>query len=538
MIDLRKLRIAAIIVSLILCHSCSDGHKEVEERERNPDVPITALNVWSDHSDAIPINLDPGVQYQTMDNFGASDAWSVQHVGTWPETKKNQMADWLFSRDTLENGQPEGIGLTAWRFNIGAGSAEQGEQSMIENPWRRAQCFLNPDGTYNWEKQAGQRWFLKAASDRGVDRFIGFTNSPPVYFTKNGLAHGDVSSPVNLREENLPLFAEFLMEVTRGIKESTGVELSYLSPFNEPQWDWTDNNQEGCHMGNVLAGKLVLALNTELEGASDLNTRIIVSEAGEWDYLYGKGDDTGKQIDFFFGTTNNPLQEASRLAHIITGHSYYTTHPPSTLLTKREAVWNKVSAYPDLQVWCTEYCPLGDADLNQLGWSNWRKDLGMQLALHVGRILHHDLVSAHVSAWQWWLAVSDSNYPDGLRYVNGSNSDGSYNDSKLMWTIGNYSRFIEPGSIRIDSDCAEEELMVSAFTNGESHQLTVVILNSSDKNHIAVIDVEGLELKSMRPYITSDFAEHDLFPLMAIDAGDAFEIPAKCALTFTAQMNP
>jgi hypothetical protein len=534
---LRKIYTPAILSCFMLCLSCSDASKEVEERERNPGEAITALNVWSDHNDAIPINLDPTVQYQVMDNFGASDAWSVQHVGTWPEAKRSQMADWLFSTDTLENGQPVGIGLNAWRFNIGAGSAEQGDQSMIDNPWRRAQCFLNADGSYNWEKQEGQRWFLEAAAERGVDRFIGFTNSPPVHYTKNGLAHGDESSPVNIAEENFTVFSEFLLEVTRGIKESTGVEFTHLSPFNEPQWDWTDNNQEGCHLGNVLAGKLVLALNQELEGASDLNTNIIISEAGEWDYLYGKGDETGNQVDFFFGSGNS-LQEASRLEHIITGHSYYTTHPPSTLISTREAVWNKVSDYPGLQVWCTEYCPLGNADLKQLGWSNWRKDLGMQVALHVGRILHHDLTYARVSAWQWWLAISDSNYPDGLIYVNGSNSDGNFSDSKLMWTIGNYSRFIEPGSIRIDADCSADGLMVSAFTNPETQQLTVVVLNNSDQSHIAAIDVVGIELKSLRPYITSDFVEHDLFPLMEIDAGDAFEIPAKCALTFTALMNP
>ena len=34
---------------------------------------------------------------QTMEHFGASDAWSMHILGLWPQEKQNQIADWLFS---------------------------------------------------------------------------------------------------------------------------------------------------------------------------------------------------------------------------------------------------------------------------------------------------------------------------------------------------------------------------------------------------------------------------------------------------------
>lgn len=34
---------------------------------------------------------------QTMAYFSASDAWSMQFIGLWPQEKQNQIADWLFS---------------------------------------------------------------------------------------------------------------------------------------------------------------------------------------------------------------------------------------------------------------------------------------------------------------------------------------------------------------------------------------------------------------------------------------------------------
>ena len=105
---------------------------------------------------------------QTIQHFGASDAWSMQFIGLWDKEEEQQkIADWLFSVENDANGQPKGIGLSVWRFNLGAGSAEQGEASQIK-PGTRTECFLTKDGTYDWSKQPGQRKFLRLAKERGV----------------------------------------------------------------------------------------------------------------------------------------------------------------------------------------------------------------------------------------------------------------------------------------------------------------------------------------------------------------------------------
>src|SRR5690554_6232948 len=78
------------------------------------------------------ITLTFNDEAQTIHSFGASDCWTAKFVGGWAdESKKNQVADYLFSMDTLGNGSPAGIGLTLWRFNIGGGSLEQGTASGI-----------------------------------------------------------------------------------------------------------------------------------------------------------------------------------------------------------------------------------------------------------------------------------------------------------------------------------------------------------------------------------------------------------------------
>jgi hypothetical protein len=161
----------------------------------------------------------------------------------------------------------------------------------------------------------------------------------------------------------------------------------------------------------------------------------------------------------------------------------------------------------------------------------------MNVALYVARILHHDLVYTHVSAWQWWLAISNSNYPDGLIYVNDNKSDGTYTDSKLMWTLGNYSRFIVPGARRIYASCDEEGLLVTSFLDEANKGLTIVVLNTTEESQIASFQFGGMEIAAVRPYITSDFEGHNLYPLELLDAHSAFEIPARCAITFTSSIH-
>ena len=67
--------------------------------------------------DRLTITVHWNDVHQTLRGFGASGAWSTQFVGTWPSAKKNQIADWLFSRAQGPDGHPKGIGLSIWRFN-------------------------------------------------------------------------------------------------------------------------------------------------------------------------------------------------------------------------------------------------------------------------------------------------------------------------------------------------------------------------------------------------------------------------------------
>ena len=86
-------------------------------------------------STPVVFTVDTSRTHQEIDCFGASDAWSMRFIGEMPQQTQEDVARLLFSREVDSNGNPEGIGLSIWRFNIGAGSVEQNDSSHI-NPHR------------------------------------------------------------------------------------------------------------------------------------------------------------------------------------------------------------------------------------------------------------------------------------------------------------------------------------------------------------------------------------------------------------------
>src|SRR4051794_36250508 len=84
------------------------------------------------------ITIDARNTAQTIDNIGASGCWYMEEIGRyWPAATRQRIAELLFSRQTDARGNPKGIGLSAWRFNIGGGTAEQGDSSGMPDASKR-----------------------------------------------------------------------------------------------------------------------------------------------------------------------------------------------------------------------------------------------------------------------------------------------------------------------------------------------------------------------------------------------------------------
>ena len=465
---------------------------------------------------------------QTISHFGASDAWSMQTIGLWAdEQQQEKIADWLFSTENDAQGQPLGIGLSLWRFNLGAGSSEQGRESQI-NRGTRTECFLTADGSYDWTKQAGQRKFLRMAKERGVPYFLAFLNSPPVSLTQNGLAtNTGRGGTLNLRPDAYDDFARFMATAMKGIEANDGIHFDYLCPVNEPDghWNWLGPKQEGTPATNREIARLVKATSKAFS-EQGVTTQIMVNESSDLRCLLGIYETTwerGNTISTFFcrDSVQTWLGGTPHVRNLILGHSYWTNTPIPYMKKIRSQLRDTCRHY-GIGFWQSELCIMGNDE--EIGGGGGY-DFTMKTALYVARVIHHDLRYADAQSWSWWRACG-GDYKDGLIRVYDKEMRGQ--DSKLLWAMGNYSRFVRPGAVRYDVLGDEDPygLMVTAFRNTSGQWVVVAINYSADAVPFSVETSDGTEHR-WQAYRTSDTEGENLKPV-----AESATLPPRSITTF------
>ncbi len=413
------------------------------------------------HSEFFRVRLCEGQRYQTIGSFGVSGGWWAQYMGLWTDpwgetghSAREELALRLFDRDA-------GIGLTSYRYNLGAGSAESGK-GLYQDPHRRAQTFeatpngLPCPGRYDWEKDAGARWMLQEALRLGVREVTLFAISPLERLTLSGTAQNPKGAKSNIAPENLPAWARYLCDVTEHFVRA-GVPVRLLSPINEPQWDWW-SGQEGCHFEPEAAADAYEAVLKELNDRPTLvRSGVTLSgpESGEWG---------GRTREYVQAMLN---RDALR-THFTTldCHSYWTDAQTKEAFRR----WLD-ETFPGVSLRMSEWCEMVNGT-----------DEGMTSALVLARTLAEDLRILGVVSWAAWVGVSPWGYHDGLLHAClGEDGVPRIQPLKRLWAYGCYTRHIRPGFTRIAAEGTEACCPVAFLGQEKGRELLVVVaLNEAE----------------------------------------------------------
>lgn len=445
--------------------------------EGNQQVMENSINV---ERDGLVFTVNPELRYQVMESFGTSGCWWSQYVGGWDNeyTKtgrpvRDEIAMLLFDKEY-------GIGLTSYRYNIGAGSAESGLGTYWD-PHRRTQSFESAPGVYDWNKDKNAVWFLNKVVELGAEEVIMFCNSPLERLTINGMAQVTKGESENIAPENYEAFAVYVMDVAEHFVEQ-GIPVAFLSPINEPQWDWFEG-QEGCHYEPGKIAQVYRAFLEELEKRPLLEkVELSGPESGEW-----KGEATSY--------TSAILNDSILREHFktIDNHSYWTD------TASKVAFRNWMDAkYPEVKLRMSEWCEMVNGS-----------DVTMDSAFHLAEVLSEDLRILNVVSWQNWVGVAPGGYRDGLIYVNQEKK--TLNPIKRLWAYGNYSKFIRPGYQRIDiqgDSVKMDELQPIAFVGQneeKTEEMVIVYINESSAEQKIFLDIpNGVEYTKINVYETSE----------------------------------
>ncbi len=500
--------------------------------------------------------FDVNTQYQTIDGFGASAAWWSQYVGEWENAE--DILSLLYSKEN-------GIGLNIYRYNLGAGSEDQKDYNLYVAD-ARTHCFMQSDGTYNWNNDPNAMNCLSIARRLNPDlRVTLFANSAPYFMTKNGKTYGDLttnsdgstSGTENLASGKYQSFANYITTCAEHFIDE-GYNVTSVSPINEPEWDWSgwyngdgghDSNQEGCHFTETTARSFYnLYMVPAVTGNSKLNGKVDVEiwESGQVNHNYW----WSRFLAQCFSSQYSNNKNIRNYVDTVAAHSYWAS--TSDRETAADTLKGK---YYGQKVRSTEYCQMtNDASTGVLGHiqSEGGSTNGMTIdyGLAMADIIYQDMTILNSVEWDWWTACGKGIYPDSLVYISSTNHD-NIQPSKRLWCLGNYSKFIESGAKRIsvstgsefgknlvtaktynwttDNDSGTDKnnyIEESAYLNPDGSVVIVYINNSDTIEYTTFTDNSFLSYDS---YVTDK--DRDLEHFASGKIGDAVCIPAKSVTT-------
>mgnify|MGYP000966764295 FL=1 len=393
--------------------------------------PVHALQV---------VKIRPEQMYQMIEGFGTSLAWWANIVGGWTSYKKNDLLDELFS---VENG----IGLNIVRYNIGGGENPEHNHMRVGAD---IPGFQPSPGVWDWSADANQRGVLQEAMNRGANRVEAFSNAPPYWMTYSNCAAGATLGENNLQDERYDDFADYLVEVLKHFRDCWNIEFDTLSIFNEPISIWwhSKNNQEGCHFDRDKQNSIIQKVKSRMATAG-LVTGISAPE----EYSV---DDTISSFNSYDSMTKSYVCQ-------INTHSYSGS--------KRTNLRNLAVEY-DKKLWMSE-TGAGDSSHNH--------EL-IDTALSLANLIRRDLKELQPSAWVYWQAVEDEdraiehNHNWGLVHAKFTGEE-EYYITKQYYAMGNYSKYIRPGSKIIGLDDLENRTLVAY--DDSTGRLVLVITNDT-----------------------------------------------------------
>lgn len=464
------------LAMLVAGYSHFDKKNEKEGSQANSNGDSTAGEDMAAVSGEITLTLNASRTYQVLESFGTSGCWWSQYVGGWDNEYRNTGISVRDEIARLLFDQEYGIGLTCYRYNIGAGSAQSGKGTYLDIH-RRTQSFETAPRTYNWNQDANAVWFMNKAVELGVSEVIMFCNSPPERLTINGMAQVTKGEKANIAPENYDAFADYVLDVAEHfVKE--GIPVKYISPINEPQWDWYEG-QEGCHYEPGKIAGVYRAFLEKLESRPALaGVALSGPESGEW---------KGQAIAYTTAVLNDTV--LSRHFASIDNHSYWSD------TASKEAFKRYMEAnHPEVKLRMSEWCEMVNGS-----------DVTMDSAFHLAEEIAEDLTVLDVVSWQNWVAVAPGGYRDGLIYVNEQKK--TLNPLKRLWAYGNYSRFIRPGYQRISAE-GNTDLKPVCFigtTESGKKELVLVAINNSDETKKITLDIQNaVEYTNISIYETSE----------------------------------
>lgn len=393
------------------------------------------------------VSVYPGCGYQRFDGFGGAFTEAAAH--SWaqlPEARRKAFLDCYFG--------PEGLGYRRGRVHIGSCDFALGSYACQSGP---------EDEGFDTARDDRRLIPMILAAQAAAGKPIGLLLSPwsPPAFMKT---NGDMKHGGSLKPEYRARWAACMARYAAHYR-AAGCQVDHISVQNEPAavQVWDSCVYSAREEGEFAAGFLAPALREA--GCGDV--KILV-----WDH--------NKEILPYRAAEAMAVPGAGAAVSGFAVHWYTGDHFGA--LEAARALW------PDKELWFTEGCV------------EYSRFDGMT-PLKKAEMYAHDILgnlNGGINGSLDWNLLLDAK--------GGPNHVGNFCEAPVMltqdgrdftlmdeyWYIGQFSRFIRPGAVRLGASAWTAGVEVTAFENSDGGR-AAVLLNRTDRDLPATLTQDGAE---------------------------------------------
>ncbi|MBO9595919.1 MAG: hypothetical protein J7599_23650 [Niabella sp.] len=469
-----------LALAIVLAAGCS---KKSAENTDGPHANVTARAVVN-----ATVNVDWSGEQQTIDGFGT---FAGRATPLFESPKRDSVMAMLWGTQGLQLNIARGKILHTYPFDSATGS-------VTISPIANVDGLTAADPTYqalntDQRDEVSYLWILKKlVSQYHVPTVFSTAWTPPVawktYPTASGQGPG--FSYVSYSPKNKLLttrYNDFARYIAGFIKafQAKGVTHYAISPANEPssasEWDgcvWT-----GTEMGGFIKNNLKPEFTR-----TGLSTKIIGGEDAQWKQPGGLSGIYIAGSDKF----NRDMQNAAGSANydILAGHGYSDPNLSTGQVTYNvnPTAWTLANT-TGKRVWQNEICETGNYDASMAD--------GLQFATSI----HQFLTTAKANAFVYWLGMLASGNNESLLHVDGTTGNLVYR--KVYDVLGQYSRYIKAGDIRMNTTTNNSTLFASAYKNAATGTFAIVVTNNSADTVNITLSLSNATAGGLIPYLTS-----------------------------------
>ena len=401
-------------------------------------VAFSADSGTNDHT----INVNENITYQQMDGFGASltdsSAWLIQ----------NKLS--TAARDTLMTNlfdKTNGIGISLLRQTIGACDYSRNIYSYDDMP-----SGQTDDNLTNFSIDHDNEYIVplleQALQKNSSIKIMASPWSPPGWMKSSGSMIGGT-----LNTSAYNAYANYFVKYINAYK-ALGLPIYAVTVQNEPEY--VPPNYPGMLMSASEQANFIKNNLGPTFKANNISTKIIA-----YDHNFNHPE---YPLSVLGDSGANPYV-AGTAWHLYAG--------------SQEAMTTVHNAYPTKDNWFTE-----GSGGSWAGDGSWHDSFNehMAKAIRVTRNWSKSVV--------WWnMALDENNGPSvldkstcyGVVTVNQTTGEVSYNAD--YYTLGQFSKFVDSGAYRIESNSFENDIEDVAFKNPDGSKVLVVNnINTVDKS--------------------------------------------------------